>query len=274
MSVVPSLQAELDEIGTLQYITDVLSDISAIKIREIRAGFERNASFYAEVAQMYHLVKVIAQGEGIKANHEDGQHEAYIALTSNRRFYGSLNLDVMNRFVEDVGGSTKGERWVVGQTGEEIYRRRKNLANCRYYSFTKDEPSKDEKRELLGELAKYEKVIVYYPKFVTVFNQEVGTMDIAQKPAAGESLAQKVEFIFEPELPAILQFFEDQVRHILFNRVMLETQLSRVAARLWSMSAAQERASEEFHKKRIELSQAVRSMKNARLLDSVGALAS
>lgn len=283
MSVSSSgLQQEVQQAETLQYITDVLADISALKIGEIRAGFERNTKFYQEIAQMYHVVKVLAARrnvrlEGVGGNQKSKEskevEELRIVLTSNRKFYGQLNLDTMRRFLDDlVGGALQFDCWVVGETGQEILHKQQPNLDCREISFVKDDPNKEEKRRLIEETRAYSKVLVYYPKFVTVFTQEVGSMDVAQKPLKTEVAVEPVDYIFEPELPEILQFFEDEVRYILLDRLLLETQLSRVAARLWAMSAARERADEMVSKKRSQLNRAVRSARNARLLDSLGAL--
>lgn len=271
------LQQEVARTETLQYITDVLADISALKIGDIRAGFERNADFYQEIAQMYHVVKVLAARRDIvlDGKEEMVDKELRVVLTSNRKFYGQLNLETVRGLLENLQGSSSGsgfDCWVVGETGQEILQKQRPDLECQEISFAKDDPNKEEKRELIEKTRAYSKVLVYYPKFVTVFTQEVGSMDVAQKPMKAEVAVEPVDYIFEPELPEILQFFEDQVRYILFDRLLLETQLSRVAARLWAMSAARERADEMLGKKRGELNTALRSARNARLLDSLGAL--
>lgn len=272
-----SLQEEIEQIKTLQYITDVLADISALKIGRIRAGFERNASFYQEIAQMYHVVKVLAAQRKVRVSPPGGaqqrKKELRIVLTSNHKFYGQLNLETVRKFLAELG--TKPwmfDCWVVGDTGQEIvYKLRPDL-NCRKISFARDDPTRQEKQTLVEETRGYERVWVYYPQFVTVFTQKVGRMDVAQKPTAVEVAVEPLDYIFEPELPRILGFFEDQVRYLLLDRILLEAGLSRVAARLWAMSAARERADEMVRQKRFELDKALRSARNARLLDGLGAL--
>jgi F0F1-type ATP synthase gamma subunit len=62
-------------------------------------------------------------------------------------------------------------------------------------------------------------------------------------------------------------FFETQVRLLLFERMLLETQLSRVAARLIKMDTADENAGAMIKKQMIKANRAYSALSNARLLE-------
>jgi len=66
----------------------------------------------------------------------------------------------------------------------------------------------------------------------------------------------------------MVEFFERQVRSLLFLRVLLETDLSRTAARLISMSSAEERANEMMKEKKSQLRKVMTSFINRRLLET------
>ena len=109
----------------------------------------------------------------------------------------------------------------------------------------------------MESIREYGKISVYYPKFVSLLTQTVGVIDITQTAAVEEKdLEEEIHILFEPELKMMLEFFETQVRTLLFLRVMLETNLSRTAARLISMSAAEERADEMIRDKKSQLRKA------------------
>ena len=80
--------------------------------------------------------------------------------------------------------------------------------------------------------------------------------------------------LFEPELPKILEFFNRQVRRLLFIRIMLETDLSLTAARLLSMSAAEERSSDLIKEKQSEIRKTLSSFINAKLLETFSSIRS
>src|SRR3990167_6421107 len=81
-----------------------------------------------------------------------------------------------------------------------------------------------------------------------------------------------LDFIFEPELPDILDFFNTQVRTILFNRTMIETDLARTASRMLSMSGAHERAQFQIKNQRQQLDKRARLIRNAQLLETVAGM--
>lgn len=272
MSVAPKLRAETQEIKALQYITDVFTEISAAKMKRIRQSFEKNARFYQEITQVYHLTKLIAAKRGVGLPAEVNKLPVLsIAVTSNHRFYGTLNLDVLELFSRETEDLST-ECLVIGRTGREYLSSRDVKSKCQFVTFAQDNPTPEETRQLLGKLRGYRQVWVYYPKFVNVFTQKVARQDLTQTPSRTQVKFDQIDFIFEPELPRMVAFFEEQVRALLFDRVMLEAELSRTAARLLAMSSAEDRADRLLKKKRAELRRAVRSLKNARLLDSFGAL--
>jgi F0F1-type ATP synthase gamma subunit len=84
-----------------------------------------------------------------------------------------------------------------------------------------------------------------------------------------EAVEEELHFIFEPELPKIVDFFENQIRSILLNRVLLEVELSVTASRLQAMSRAKEHAQTALNQKRAGLTKATHSLINARLLESL-----
>jgi F0F1-type ATP synthase gamma subunit len=85
-------------------------------------------------------------------------------------------------------------------------------------------------------------VFVIYPKFVNTFRQDIAMTDITQTPASVAEPEKMADYIFEPEIPNMLAFFERQVRRALFERVLLETELARTAARAQRMREAKDRA--------------------------------
>ena len=66
----------------------------------------------------------------------------------------------------------------------------------------------------------------------------------------------------------MIKFFDSQVRSILFKRVLLEADLARTAARLLSMSQAEERTDSEIKMKKVALKKVFRSFTNAQLLET------
>ena len=264
MSRIADIRQSVVDYRSTELITGALQDISATKMQFIRRDFELNASFFTGVREVYGIVKAHAldmprQGSGpakvaATAAHGDPQTNApsaqqgkvkrdvYIALTSNKRFYGTINRDIIRSLVRVVGTVQNSDFLVIGQTGAQYLDETGFRGTITRTEFADDTPNQQELQSVLSLIDSYARVFVIYPKFINTFRQDIAMTDITQTPETAVTPDQKAEYIFEPEIPVMLAFFERQVRRALFERVLLETDLARAAARALRMQDAKDRA--------------------------------
>lgn len=271
MSVVSGEKTrDLEGLETVRFVASALFDVSAEKIGRLRAAFEKNGIFYNDISALYESVKrtAIARGD-MPATKTGALKRMFVAFTSNVRFYGSVNTDVMHTFLEALPPEGV-DATIIGRTGQAFMENQGDKRPASYLSFEADEPSKAELQSFLDRVASYDEVHVYYPSFVNVFSQKVGSIDITHSAAPEGALAPaaEVDYIFEPELPQIIRFFETRVRYLLFQRVALESELARTAARLFAMNRAQDRADEEIRSVRSAIRKEEETFNDLRLLES------
>lgn len=262
---------QLEEYEAISLVTSTLFEISAQNISHLRESFEKNRLFYADISDLYRVVKqtAIARGHLSELNPATLKGVS-VAFTSNTRFYGSINTTIMETFLEHMK-VTKRDCFVIGNTGRAFM---ENFGNekkrCAFFSFAGDQPTTQEMRQFLKKMAVYDQVYVFYPSFINVFHQDVVVLDITHTPTVDDSGAKElVDYIFEPELPKILSFFDTRVRYLLFQRAMLEAELARTAARLMSMSSAHERAGEAVRHARRMLRREIDTFNDMRLLETL-----
>lgn len=247
MSRVAEIRRTVEDYRTAELITGALQDISATKMQAIRKMFEKNTRFFSGIREVYGTLKSHALEEGIGPDTATTQplvRDIYIALTSNKRFYGTLNRDIMRAFIDMKQKAQGGEFLVIGQTGAQYVDISAPSESVERLQFKDDIPTHEETQKLLTRIGAYGRVFVVYPKFVNPFRQDIAVTDVTQTPDAASAAAEKVEYIFEPEIPRMLTFFEAQVRYALFERVMLEAELARAAARTVRMRGAKDRATD------------------------------
>jgi F0F1-type ATP synthase gamma subunit len=142
-----------------------------------------------------------------------------------------------------------------------------------FLSFKDDDPNTEEIELLLKKVAEYKNVYVFYPGFTSVFRQDVEIADITYKPSKESVKKKKFEdlpqYIFEPDLSEMVLFFNTQVRYVLFERLLLETQTARVAARLVKMDTADQNAKELVKFELRKLSRIRTSFSSRRMLETV-----
>ena len=263
------LREEIKDEEILHGLASAFTEVSAAKIGMLKKQFERNRSFYQEVSELYRLVKVSSNptttaSKGVLS----------VAMTTNNRFYGVINLEVMKKFLNDTKDQ-QTDRFIIGRIGATHLQSVGFKPAFETMVFETDVPKISDLEKLL-ELAKpYRRVLLYYPQFETIYTQTPAATDIAYNRADETSTEQKTDgeelyFIFEPELPKIVEFFETQIRTILLQRVLLEMELSVTASRLQAMSRAKEHAREVLFRRRRTLNKELHSRINARLLESIG----
>lgn len=271
MSVLSDLHNELEDNKTLRSIAAAFTEVNAYRIKKIRASFEKNYRFYKEITDIYHLIKETAAsgappGEPVKPRLA-GDKSLRVAVTSNSHFFGNLNRDVIDKFLVDAR-KTKDDLMVIGQTGISFSALKIPPSRFQSFRFKSDFPSREEIVSVINATRDYARVYLYYPQFVNMLTQKVYILDITQSAPPQKSAVANINHIFEPEVGKIVEFFEKQVRSLLFIRAMLETDLSRTAARLISMSGAEQRAEALIRQRGYIIGKFERSERNARLLET------
>jgi len=275
MSQVTEQRRRIEDIRAAKYITGALRDISAIQLKDLREKFETNKTFYVELRDLFQIMWRISKAAGLTEHARVKNDAIYVAFTTNRHFYGALNHNVMRKFMSAT--DTKDQCLIIGETGKQIWlahaRKRRELS---FLTFKHDIPDNTEIVKFLEQVADYQRVHVFYPGFVSVFDQTVEMLDItfrpsdAQKEQQQQNLPEDVpQYLLEPDIKEMSAFFSSQVRYVLFERMLLETQLSQVAARLVKMDVADQNANELINVEQRELRRAFSSFSSRRMLETL-----
>lgn len=275
MATVAQLKDELEDVLTLKLVSSAFTEASAAHVQKIKKKFEENSRFYMEISSLYHLVQANStniQGKSRVKKASANKRLLRIAMSSNQRFYGNINQNIMKKFQSGIANG-EGDLMVIGITGRDYMRSVCPDVKFESVVFGKELPSSDEVKSFLDRTAAYTQILIYYPKFVSLVTQRVDIMDITQVAQAEKSwLDVNINVLFEPDLSQILEFFKKQVKSLLFLRVVMETDLSRTAARLISMSNAEERSNENIKIKKMQLRKLQASIINAKLLETFTAI--
>jgi ATP synthase F1 gamma subunit len=267
MSAINELRESLAHTETAQFVTTMLRDISATKLQSIRAAYEANVQYYTELHDKVTMLQNYASVNNITLAATE-RKRVYVALTSNRRFYGTLNMDVIKHLHEQVDDDQSADCVVVGQTGRQILQRMPLAAQITYEAFLKDEPTPQEVERVISSLRTYDEVVIIHPTFINAFEQKTKMTDLTHVPESTSPSVPVLDYIIEPDIPAMIEFFKTQIRFILFDRVVLETRLALTGARLMKMQHARERAAEMLTTERRVIHKEISTMHSMRLLET------
>ncbi len=269
MPTIADLKLQLEDAITLRLISSAFTEASAAGLQKIKKEFETNKEFYDEISHVYHLVRLGAEKLKLDPkNPPPVKKNISVAMTSNQRFYGNLNVNIMRGFVDAVERD-KTDVMVIGVTGIDFMKGSGFIRPYQTIQFEKDSPTTDEIKAFLDKTTEYESIFIYFPKFVSLVTQTVGVIDITQYINTSDPTPEEeIHILFEPEYSMILEFFRRQVRNLLLMHVLLEASLARTSARLLTMSSAEERANDMMKATQSQLRKIQLSINNARLLET------
>ncbi len=265
---IKQIQQQLDEELSLKLIAQAFTEISSIRLKKIRSDVEKNRLFFEEIAYLYYMVNKAAKAVRKENLVVKNDKIICLALTSNYRFYGNLNEELIKAYIKETS-NMQADRMVIGRTGLEYI---KSASNIQFSSlmFKKDLPDDSELNSLVTQIKGYSKILVFYSKFKSVLVQIPTVSDVKASPNLRESEDEiPINFVFEPELKNILEFFDKQITRLLLEQTFLESELSRIGARLISMDQAQANADKSIKDQTKLLLNEKRSLINIKTLEAI-----
>jgi len=243
---IKEIDEALEEGNSLKQIAQAYSEIANLKIKRIRSDVERNRIFYEEISYIFSLIKKIAVKK--KINVLKSKKTVAIVLTSNYRFYGSINSDLLEFFTSSMQ-RLDCDKIYLGKAAIDYFRATGVFKNYKEVLLKDDQPNPAELMGLVSNLQDYNQVLVFYSSLKSLLVQTPTVADITASSATNPTLPkadlagrENFRFIFEPELSKILQFFDSQIITLLLEGTFLESELSRTASRFISMDQAETEA--------------------------------
>ena len=284
----------IEEGKSLKQIAQAYSEIANQKIKRIRGQLEVNRIFFKDMSKVYALVKALAKNKKISVSKP--KKMLCIILTSNYRFYGQINSDLIDFFIQITKGIDT-DRIVLGKAAIEYFKNTNIFKNYRGAFGTReillksDQPDGLELTGLVNIIREYNQVLIFYSRLKSLLVQEPSYTDITsttekisldkqslrsddlKKESTHFTAKQEVpHFIFEPELIRILAFFDSQILTLLLEESFLESEVSRTASRFISMDQAENEANKVLKDYERLRSYAQRNLQSNQLLESIASI--
>lgn len=253
----------------LKLVAQAFTEIASIKLQKIRARIERNRNFFEEISGLFGAVQQLAERRNIvpKLGKQD---TAAIILTSNSKFYGGLERRLMQFYIQTLSklpaeAGKPVQQIILGRSAADFFGTEAIILN-------QDLPGEAELKNLTELIKRFIKVLVFYPRFQSVLLQRPFVVDLTKSGLATKVQGTTIDYILEPELAQMWQFFDSQILKLLLEQTFLEAELARTAARLTSMDQAQEMADKAIKNSKKDLAGVKRSLNNNRILEIESAM--
>jgi len=257
MQTLESLKQEIVSIGELQDISEALEQIAAKEIVSARKKILSGRKFFGETWRIYGILRQLVDLPAQVKN-----KDLVIIITLNRGMCGNL-LNRVCQVGDEEAKEHKADILITGKKGQGLFLAREDKTIHFFdvpsdISFEQMDPLKD-------IAARYARVHVVYPKYITTLNQEVRVVSlIAKSPESKpEEQAKYVlpkNYKVEPSLQEVVNYFNRVIVGLMIYSFFSESILAYNAAQMVAMRNAHENAEEikdktviRYHKKRREI---------------------
>lgn len=247
------LDNEFAVIGTLKTLAQAYEQISVMRIQRVRGSVLNTRDFLTGLADIYKDVKrsYKEEVERLQKHHKNSKitlsglakngKTVSVLLSSNNKLYGDIVARVFNLFIADIKKNPNTEIVIIGKVGKATFENSGVNMPFTYFELPDQNVSLTDLAPIFKYVVEYEKILVYYGRFLNIISQEPAVSEISgeesliDQPIEKEEKVDRTPFFFEPNLPKILGFFEDQVFASILKQVVDESELSRLASRIKSM---------------------------------------
>lgn len=278
MATIREINDKIEEGKSLKMVTQAFTDIASTKLKRIRAKVEKNRIFFDDLTNIYKLVNQLAAAGRVKAKVKNGK-TITILITSNYRFYGKITNDLINFYLAKTG-NINVDRIIVGKTAKSYLDAIHFAKPYNLQIFKDDLPDGAELKILTDIIKDYSQVLVFHSEFKSVIIQVPVIKDVTQSvseinvkdKSELKTLKVTLNYILEPQIKTILEFFDAQIKNLLLDQTFLESELARTGSRLMTMDNAQNEANNYLKSEKYELSAAKKSVLNAKILETFTSL--
>lgn len=244
-----SIQREAQQVGTISDLTGIFESIASLRIGKIKDRVTRSEAFFAELWQIYTQLRV---DPGTRLTGKNGpkrdKPNVFLALTSEGGLSGDIDQRIVHTVLETIDWETT-DLMVIGAHGATQFVQ--NKAKIKRYFRLPDVDQAINVSPIVDELLGYAKPTVWFQRYISLSNQEVGRIDLLGRvrelavdaPSTGDIISPR-DYLFEPNVDEVVKYLESVMMEIALTQVILESRLAQYASRFTAMSAAKKRSKE------------------------------
>ena len=255
MPSMKTVKRRLNSVTTTKKIMKAMHMVAASKLQRDKNRLEAARPFYDGAKEIVDYIRGMEDvSDNIFLKQREVKSILYLVITSDRGFCGSYNSNVLNAALSHMENSGKNEKLIlVGLKGNDFFRRKgKNI--IRRYDDVIDTAFYEDAERVGRRLARLyargdaDEVYVAYTKFESILAhvpriEKILPMGGGADGAGGASLMK-----YEPDLSSYLEQAVPVYLSAFVYAAMLESSACEQAARMVSMDAATDNASEIIEK--------------------------
>ena len=278
---------EIEELFNMKYLVGAYEEIASMRMRKIRSSVLTSRDFVMELAAIYQEVttsyrnqiinilkeKNMKSQKNLSVRRHNGK-TACVFLSANSGLFGDILQRTYRQFLAYID-KTGADPVIIGTFGKKLFEGQFPDRKFIYLVLVEDQKKAESLRSITEALVEYDNIIIYYALFQSMSSQTVAALDVyglQTKLATAQPGTLSVEYIFEPSLERILEFFESQIFSTILDQTFTESELARYAARMVALDAATKNIDDKLKDVDLEKRLASHRLANKKQVESLSSM--
>jgi ATP synthase F1 gamma subunit len=279
------INESLQNLGLMIGLTEAYSTISSERMKKTRESVVSSRDFLEAIQGIFSELRNSQKSEIERLGSRFGRHgnvtflahngkTASVFIGANAGLYGDIITRVFSQFIMEVR-SKNTEVTLVGKFALSLFLASEPNRPYTYFDYPDFGDNNENLSQITSHLVSYEEIHIFFGKFKNLAYQEPTSVTIAAQTNLDTVANEKdiTKYLYEPELPEILAFFEGEMFTSTFEQALREAQLAKSASRMISMDKAAENVRQELKKvqmRNLKLSHYVAAKKQQSTFGSFG----
>jgi F-type H+-transporting ATPase subunit gamma len=246
-----SIAQDLNQVHTVEDLTQVFESIASIRISKIRNRVVASKTFFGELWQTYSGLRIDPSQRMTHRTRTQHGKNVFVVVTAEGNLSGEIDEEIVTTMLDAYSKvpPDSTDIIVLGSHGQAQLRQR-TMPIAKAFSM----PASDVNfsvTDIIAALSQYDHISMFYQTYESLRVQKVAHIELL---AAVKDLSEDVEgnvevvssrdYIFEPSVDEIADYLESVMMGVALIQIIMESKLAQYAARFNAMNSAKHRAGE------------------------------
>lgn len=251
----PSYDIQLME--SLLALLTTNEELAVMEMQRIRETVLTARAFMDNLRVVYQELRSVRRSEqgpgeelkrwrlsGPKTRKTHADKAVAVLLSPNVKLSGEVSVAVFRQFLDYVRTHAT-DVIIFGKLGRELFLEQERGRAHEYIDIPDQRRAAEVGAALARKLTAYDTVRIFHGRFINLVRQLPHTTTLAENPLAGEGAAgagtaTRMQFLFEPSVELITQFFDEQVAGALLAQILSESSLALLGSRITAIERSQQ----------------------------------
>lgn len=270
-----NIQQDLEQINTVEDLTEVFESIASIRISKIRNRVVASKAFFGELWQTYSGLRIDPRDRLTRSGQQKRDKDVFVLVTGEGNLSGEIDEQLVDSLMEATSKlATPPDIIVIGSHGKNLLRQH-NVAITASFSMPTSDVSFSV-NNIIETLNQYRQISVFYQTYESLRLQKAAHIeliaavkDLSEGVEGGGEVVSSRDYIFEPGVNEIADYLESVMMGVALIQVIMESKLAQYAARFNAMSAAKRRATDLVSDYKLQYHRAKRAEGDERLKEII-----